>query len=873
MNWARRLFSRRRIYGDLSEEIEEHLAEKVDELVASGMSRRDAVAAARREFGNVTLTEQDGRAVWRWSLLEGVINDVRYALRSLWKTPGFTAVVVLTLALGIGANTAIFSVVNAVLLRALPFRDASRLVDICARSTLFDFPHLGVSLPDVDDLRASTTTLAAVSAYQYSSKELVGNGRPERIDTADVSEDFFAMLGIQPLYGRTFVASDMKAGSRAVILSYAPWRARFGGDPGAIGKTILLDNEAHTVVGVMPDIPKTDFVTDAKLWTPFIPTKEQRSARQNHHLGVLARLGPNTSVEQAQKELDTISERLAIAYPDADRGWSLHAQLLRPHLLGDARTPLLILLCAVGFVLLIACANISNLFLSRAWARRREFAIRKAIGATRGALLRQLTTESVIAALLGGACALLIAAWTLRGLRAILPPQIPRSEDIRIEGEVGWFTLGASLLAALLSGLAPALLSSGEDVNVAMKENGAAAAGSGRNFLRRLLVVGEVALAVVLLIGATLAVESFGRMLRLDPGFRPDHLLTMQINFPEFRFAKQGQAYEFVQEILERTRGIPGVGAASAGSVFPMGDAVGETTFRTEQSAEGKAGDEMARGGRIAPDFFRTFGIPLLAGRDFDGRDRLGQAPVFIVNEAFARKVFGRIDAIGKRISTNREKGKPVWGQIAGVVGNVRELDPQAEAKPEIYAPLAQEGLPYGVYLVYRTKADPVAMVAAIQEQIWAVDKDRPVTEIKTLDQQMAEYQATPRSQSFLLGIFGGLGFALALVGVYGVMSYLVSQQTREIGIRVALGADREQILRLVIVPGLKLTLMGVAIGVGAALALTRFMRGLLFGISTTDPVTFASVAILLTLIALAACCIPARRAMRVDPLIALRYE
>jgi predicted permease len=873
MKWLKQLFSRRRIYGDLSEEIEEHLAEKIEELVANGVSRREAEAAARREFGNVTLVEQDGRAVWRWSFLENFIIDVRYALRSLWKTPGFTAVVVLTLALGIGANTAIFSVVNAVLLRPLPFRDTSRLVDICARSTLFDFPHLGVSVPDLVDIRASASTLAAVSAYQYSSTELVGNGKPERIGTAEVSEDFFPMLGIRPLYGRGFVASDMQPGSSLVVLGYALWRERFGGDPRAVGKTILLDNQAHTVIGVMPDIPKTDFATDSQLWTAFIPTQEQLTSRQSHHFGVLARLVPNTSVEQAQRELDTIAVRLASAYPDADRGWSLHAQLLRPHLLGDARTPLLILLCAVGFVLLIACANVSNLFLSRGWARRREFAIRKAIGATRGALLRQLTTENVLLALLGGACAFLIAVWTLRGLRTILPPAIPRIQDIRIESEVGWFTLGVSLLAALLSGLAPALLSSGEDVNVAIKESSGSDAGPGHNLLRRLLVIGEVALAVVLLIGATLAVESFGRMLRVDPGFRPDHLLTMQIDFPEFRFAKAEQAIEFVQGILERTRGVPGVEAASAGSVFPMGDSVAETTFRTEQSAEGKAGDEMARMDRVAPDFFRTFGIPLLAGRDFDGGDRLGQAPVFIVNEAFARKAFGTVDVVGKRCSTNRENGHSIWGEIVGVAGNVRELDPDAKAKPEIYAPFSQESRAGGVYLVYRTKSDPLAMVASIQERIWTVDKDRPVTEIKTLDQQMAENNATPRSQSFLLGIFGGLGFALALVGVYGVMSYLVSQQTREIGIRMALGADRKQILGLVIVPGLKLTLAGVAIGVGAALALTRFMRGLLFGISASDPVTFASVAILLTLVALAACCIPARRAMRVDPLVALRYE
>jgi putative ABC transport system permease protein len=366
-------------------------------------------------------------------------------------------------------------------------------------------------------------------------------------------------------------------------------------------------------------------------------------------------------------------------------------------------------------------------------------------------------------------------------------------------------------------------------------------------------------------------------MLRVDPGFRLDHLVTMRIDFPQFRFAKAEQATQFFRESLERTRGVPGVEAASAGSMFPMGDVRGETTFRTEQSAPGKAGDRMAMSNGVTPEFFRTFGIPLLAGRDFNSSDsnpgdRKGRAPVFIVNQAFAHQVFGTSDVIGKQISTGRENGHPVWGEIVGVVGNVRELDPAAEAKREIYGPYAP-ALGGGVYLAYRTKAEPMAVVSAIQERIWEIDKDRPVAEIKTLDQQMEENNATPRSQSLLLGVFGGLGFVLALVGVYGVMSYLVSQQTREIGIRMALGADPGKILRLVIAHGLKLTLAGVAVGVGTSLALTRFMRSLLFGVSATDPLTFAGVALLLTLVALAACFIPARRAMRVDPLVALRYE
>jgi predicted permease len=875
MNWLRQLFSRRRIYSDLSAEIQEHLDERIGELIAEGMPRKVAAAAARREFGNVTLIAQDSREVWRWRSIENFMIDVRYGLRSLRRSPGFTMIVVLTLALGIGANSAIFSVINAVLLRPLPFPNASQLADLCARSTLFDFEHMGVSLPDIADIRATSTSFSGLSPYQSSSKEMTGEGKPEQIEGTDIAEDFFPDLGIKPLLGRTFVASDMEPGSHAVILSHSLWRDRFGGDPSAIGKTLRLDGERYTVIGVMPELSSTEFATDSKVWTAFMPTQEQLTARQNHYFNVLARLKPQTDITQAQRELDTVAARLATAYPDADKGWSLHVTPLRKFLLGDAQKPLLILFCSVGFVLLIACANVSNLFLSRGWARRREFAIRTAIGATRGALLRQLAVESVLVALMGGACAFFMALWTLRGIRAILPPDIPRIQDIRIDSGVGWFTLGASLLAALLSGFVPALLSSRQDVNLAIKEGGAGAgSGRGHNFLRQMLVIAEVALAIVLLIGATLAMQSFARILRVDPGFRPDHLITMRIDFPEFRFAKVEQSTQFVRQVVESSRAIPGVEAASAGLVFPLGDAVAESTFETEEpTGDTKSGQRMARMNRVEPDFFRTFGIPLLTGRDFNADDRKEKPPVFIVNEAFARKVFGSVDVVGKRLSALREKKEPLWGEIVGVAGNVRALDPGAEAKPEIYGSFVQTRQAAGVFLVFRTKPDPLAIVAAIEDRIWSLDKDRPVTSIKTIEKQMEENNGTPRSQSVLLGIFGGMGFALAIVGVYGVMSYVVSQQTREIGIRMALGADREKVLRMVIVHGLKLTLTGVVIGIGVSVALTRFMRSLLLGVSATDPITFGGVAILLILVAVAACLIPAQRAMRVDPMVALRYE
>jgi putative ABC transport system permease protein len=806
-----------------------------------------------------------------------LILDLRYGTRMLRKNPGFTAVAVITLALGIGANTAIFSVVNAVLLRSLPFPHPTELVDISARSSSFDVPFLGLSLPDIADLRAGASSFAALATYQDSPKEISGEGKPERIESTEVSEDFFPVLGLRPLHGRTFTSADMQPGSRAVVLSYSVWRDRFGGDPAAVGKTVTLDGQTCTIIGVMPAQPPLGFATDSKVWTAFIPTDEQRMSRDGYALSVVARLKPGISPAQAQKELDTIEAHLTSAYPDAHQGWSVHATSLKQYLLGDARTPLAILFSAVGFVLLIACANVSNLFLSRAWARRREFAIRSAIGATRGALLRQLAVETLLVALAGGACAFFIATWTVHGLRPILPPGLPRAQDLRINSNVAWFTLGASLLAALLSGLAPALLSTRQDVSMAIKESSAGAgmnaSSAGHNFLRQLLVVGEVALAVILLLGATLAVRSFGHLLRLDLGFRPDHLLTMRLDFPKFRFTNTEQSIAFVRQVLDGTRAIPGVNSASAGLVFPMSDEFAETTFQTEATAsDPKLGEQTALANRVAPDFFQTLRIPMLAGHDFSNADVKGNSLVFIVNETLASKYFGSVNVVGKRFSTRKESGHPIWGEIIGVTGNVREASLH-EPKPQIYAPFYQTRVATGVYLMVRSTPDPMTIVSAIQDRIWSVDKNQPITAIMTVEERIAMVNAAPRSLSLLLGIFGALGFALALVGIYGVMSYLVSLRTCEIGIRMTLGADPAQILRLVIAHGLKLTLTGVFMGVASGLALTRFMRTLLFGISATDPSTFVSIAVLLTLVALAACFIPARRAITVDPMVALRYE
>lgn len=810
------------------------------------------------------------------AILESLFQDARYAARLLRKFPAFSVIAILTLALGIGANTAIFSVVNSVLLRSLPFSHPSSLVYLSTRSTLFDFPYLGFSFVDMEEVRKTSSSFSGIAIFQDSPKELIADGKPQRLEATEVTEDFFPVLGLRPLYGRLFTSADMQPGSRSVILSYELWRDNFGASPAAIGKTITLDVAPHTIIGVMPPLPATGFSTDSKLWTAFIPTQEQLADRGNHGYPVVARLKPHASLEQVQAELDTISVRLASAYPDINKGWSLHATSLNRFLLGDARTPLAILFCAVGFVLLIACANVSNLFLARGWARRREFAIRSAIGASRSALLRQLTVESLLIAFLGAACAFLIAIWTANALRSTLPPDIPRLDQLRVDTPVALFTLAAALLAALLSGLAPALLTL-RGAGSAVSLDPAKQSSPSHNFLRQLLVISEIALAAVLLIGATLTLRSFQQLLHLDLGFHPDNVITLRLDFPKSRFPAPDQATTFVQQVLDSLRATPGVTSASAAFFYPMSDSLGESTFVTEATdSDSQHQGESALANGVTPGYFRTLSIPLLAGRDFTISDAKAKPRVYIVNEKLAKKYFGSANAaIGQRLSTDTSPGHP-WGEIIGVAGNIRQTNyfgPEVASKVQYYSPLYRVQNISAVSLIVRSNADPQPLVPTIQDRIWSLDKTQPISEVATLNQRIATVNASPRSQTILLTVFASLGFLLALIGVYGVMSYLVGLQTREIGIRMALGAAPAQVLRGVLAHGLKLTASGVLLGLLAGLILTRYMSSLLFGVSSADPQTYSLVAALLIAVATAAIYWPARRASRVDPTIALRHE
>jgi putative ABC transport system permease protein len=743
---------------------------------------------------------------------------------------------------------------------------------------MFDFANLGSSIPDINDARAEATSLAIVAPYNFATYEMGGGDKPERVNALTVSADFFSALQLTPVAGRFFTPEEVHEKAHAVVISHKLWFERYGSDPGALGKTLTLDGKTITIIGVAPDSLASVF-EDAKIFTPLEVSEGEDVQRGSHNYQVLARLKPDATMQQLHAQLATLSARISSAYPDSDKGWSLVAKSMKEQVVGDARTPLLILLSATGLVMLIACANVSNLFLSRGWSRRREFAIRAALGASRGAILRQLFVENAIVALVGGALAFFIALWTTEALKRALPPDIPRLGEIRVDTTVALFTLAAALGAAFLSGLAPALLGSRGDITATIKESGtggqSGSSGARHNVVRRLLVVAEVALAVTLLVSATLAIRSFLHLMRVNLGFQPDSIVTMRLDFPKYRFEKDGEREAFARRVVEDVRGIEGIESASAGMAYPLGDMVAEGGYTTEQTLDVPL-DQVptARFNNVATDFFRTFGIPILKGRDFNATDTKA-AKTYIVNETLARKAFGTTDVVGKKfVMGGRRDNKPIeWGTIVGVVGNEGDARPDGDPLPVMYVPMTSDNGYSEMFLVVRSQQNAMALVPAIENRIWAINASQPIEDVNSEQQRLEVLNATPRAQSVLLGLFGVLGFVLALVGVYGVMSYLVTQQSREIAIRIALGAENGAIFRLVVGDGLKLALVGVVAGVCAALVVTRFMRTLIYGVSTTDPLTFGLVALTLTAVAVAACVIPARRAMQVDPNSALRAE
>jgi putative ABC transport system permease protein len=869
--WRRIVFSFRRgkMDRELAEEMRQHLELKTRHNVATGMDEEEARYAAQRQLGNLTRMEEESRQSWGFPFLESLAQDVRYGLRGLRKSPGFTVVAIITLALGIGATTAIFSVVNTVLLRPLPYQDAQRIARIQTISPMFPEFQLGESIPDFEDIRSGARSFETVAAYQEKPVNLTGPGEPEQISAAAISAEFLPLLGVSPALGHGIQPDDEhEKNGKVALLSHRLWRDRFGSDPNVAGRTVALEQKPYTIIGVMPasfEFPRKR--TD--LWLPLIVTPEE-AKRGNWFFHVLAKLRPEQRMQAAQTELDNLAARLSSQYPKDDAGIQFKLTPLQDQVTGNAKSGLMLLLGAVGFLLLIACANVSNLVLSRGVQRQNEIAIRAALGASRARISRQLLVESMLLACLGGAAGMLVAVYGVDAYRALAPADVPRLSELRVDPAIAWIALALSSLAGILCGLAPALHTSRPDLNLSLKERAASGQVVGRLFsLRGWLVVAEVALALVLLDGSALMVQSMVRMLSVDAGFRTDHMLTAELNLPKARYATVDARRIFVQQLLDTLHANDRLKDVAMSDSAALTDSLKMMTF--EPGTLG-AGDKSAtlQMRSVAPGFFETLRIRLVSGRPFNETDGKGATRVAIINEAMGRRYFSGQNVLGKVLKFGPEPDDQC--QIVGMVADTRDVTLRAEPRPQVYLPLLRN-TEASLHLFVRTSADPLALAADLRKAVWAIDKDEPVSHVQSMTEVIAQSVAEPRFRTWLLGVFAAAGLTLTLVGIYGVVSYMAGQRTREIGIRVALGAQRGNVLRLVLGQGVRLAMAGAVAGVVGSLALTRLLKGQLFGIKPTDPATLIGAAVLMLLVALAACYAPARRATRVDPLVTLRHE
>ncbi len=810
-------------------------------------------------------------ALWlqpqRWE--DEMFQDLRFGVRMLLKKPGFTALAVITLALGIGANSAIFSVVNAVMLKPLPYEEADRLVMLSEHHP--QVPTRWVSYPNFLDWRERNQVFEAMSTTRGWALTLTGTGEPQRLNARMVSAPYFSIMRVKPLVGRDFLPEEDQPGaSPATILSYGFWQKQFGGDEHIIGKSITLDNRAYNVVGVMP--PAFRQQDTPPLWVLIGQWTGQGNWMQRdvRVAGfVLARLKPGVTLAAARANMGAIKEQLIQQYPWNNASHDIRVVSLYENVVGDARPMLLLLLCAVGFVLLIACANVANLLLARATTRHREFAVRAALGATRLRLIRQLLTESVLLALLGGGLGLALAWWGVELFKGSNPSGIPRLDELSLDYRVLGFTLLISLLTGIIFGLAPARQVSKQGLNETLKEGSKTATDSRSGKMRGALVIAEVAMALVLLIGAGLLIRSFSRLLDTNPGFDPKNVATVNIVLPATRYSEKSQLGRFYQQLLERVSALPGVEEASVSNEVPGRETGWQNDIAIPGHPQIEPGGEInVDWGIVSADYFNVMKIPLLSGRVFNQQEIDNASPVVVIDERLAKEFWPGGDAVGQHLLYDSATPH----EIIGVVRNVKTYSTGTVSRIKIYTPLNRMGL-NNATLAIRTNADLQGLAAAVTREIRAIDKDLPVSDFQTVE-HILDYDISPRRLStVLLSVFAAVALILAAVGIYGVMSHSVTQRTHEIGVRMALGAQAADVLRMVVKQGLKLALIGIAIGLTGAFAVTRVMASLLYGVSATDPLTFIAVSLLLALITLLACYLPARRATRVDPMIALRYE
>jgi predicted permease len=818
--------------------------------------------------------------------MNALIQDLRYGVRMLIKKPGFTVVAIIMLALGIGANTAIFSLINGLLLRPLPYRDSDRLAIIWTHSPGANVAQDWPSPGQYNAVVQHNSTFEEIAILHGSNIILTGEGEPERLGVIRTSSNLFSLLGTTPALGRLFLPEeDVGEKPTTVILSYGLWQRRYGGDTGVLGRSLTLNGQSYTVVGVMPAdfslgyevMPTVGSVEQADLLLPLPMTAADFNEHGDENYNMLARLKPGVTIKQAQAELDAVVQGLEQQYPDRypeSRRFSFSVRPLLEQVVGDVRPALLVLLGAVGCVLLIACANVANLMLARAAAREREMAVRTALGAGRWRVVRQLLTESALLAVAGGALGLLVAVWSLDGLRWLNPGNIPRMHDIRIDGRVLAFTFIAALLTGVLFGLVPALRSSRINLSDSLKEGGRSMVAGGNHRLRSLLVVAEMALSLILLIGAGLLIRSFLRVQQVEPGFSPQNVLSLRLATIGTAYAEEPRRRVFYQQLWERLGRLPGVESVGGASVLPLSGGIGWGSITIEGYDPAATGQEAIQADQrfASIGYFETMKIPLISGRFFTTQDSKDSLPVAIIDEKMARTYWPGADAVGKRFKRGGTNSKAPWLTVVGVVASVRQYALDTDSRVAFYTPHEQT-LGSTMFVVLRMANDPRSLIAAVTGEARAMDPNVPIYDVKTMEQRVSESLARRRFAMVALGLFAAVAMTLAAIGIYGVMSYTVTERTREIGIRMALGSPTRNVMRLVVGQGMALAGVGIAIGLAGAFAATRLMASLLYGTSATDPLTFLFISLVLTGVALAACFVPARRATRVDPMIALRYE